>query len=172
MSGQAIGNVKGFFIDDSRDAHCVTSWGEQSRVRVSGAATHHALVVLDYAAPRNFGPPRHCHRNDDEIFIVQEGTLVFWTPDKCGVARPGDLVMLPKSVPHTWRGYGSSRLRLQVIVSPGEFASFFTDVVRQGLTLADVDALTRVADHAGMDLLGPPLNDAEVSAIMSGEHIS
>jgi mannose-6-phosphate isomerase-like protein (cupin superfamily) len=172
MNSLTMDNVKDLFIDSSRDAHCVTSWGEQSRVRVSGFATNHAFAVLDYAAPRNFGPPRHCHRNDDEIFIVQEGTLALWTPNKCGTAKPGDLVMLPKSVPHAWRAYGSSGLRLQVIVSPGEFASFFPDVVRQNLTLADVEALIRVANNAEMDLLGPPLGDAEVSAIISGEYIA
>ena len=63
-----------------------------------------------------------------------------------------------------------SNIRLQVTVVPGEFETFFARIVQRNLTLSDVpDA--EVASPAGMDILGPPLNDEEVSSIGGEEQV-
>jgi oxalate decarboxylase/phosphoglucose isomerase-like protein (cupin superfamily) len=127
--------------------------------------------MLVYGAPAGFGPPRHLHRQDDEIFLIEHGTIVLWTPDECRTAGPGDVVMLPKGVPHTWRAYGNDPLRLQVTVTPGEFETFFERIVERNLTFADQTKLAEVAAAAGMDIVGPPLSDEEVAAVLAGERI-
>ena len=104
----------------------ITSWGEEARIRIPASQTDGRLAVMDYRAPAGFGPPRHVHRADDEILLVEQGTLAVWTPEKCNLAKPGDIVMLPKGIPHTWRAYGESPVHLQVIVAPGEFQTFFS----------------------------------------------
>jgi mannose-6-phosphate isomerase-like protein (cupin superfamily) len=149
-----------------------TAWGEQSRTRLSSADTLGTLSILDYRAPANFGPPRHLHRVDDEIFLLMQGELVLWSPEKCDTAKPGDLVLLPKGVPHTWRAYGPDSVHMQVIASAGQFESFFEDIVWQGLTADKIEALTAVAADAGMDLLGPPLSDEDVTTILAGARVA
>jgi hypothetical protein len=79
--------------------------------------------------------------------------------------------MLPKGVPHTWRAYGNDPLRFQVIMTPGEFETFFERIVERNLTLADQAKLAEVASAAGMDIVGPPLGDEEVAAIIAGERV-
>ena len=64
--------------------------------------------------PAGFGPPRHLHRQDDEIFLIEQGAIALWTPHECRTAGPGDVVMLPKVMPHTWRAYGDDPIRFQV----------------------------------------------------------
>jgi hypothetical protein len=86
-------------------------------------------------------------------------------------ARPGDMVLLPKGQAHTWRAYGEDPVRLQVTVMPGEFETFFERIVQRNLTLSDAPGLAEVAAASGMDILGPPLNDEEVAAIVRGEQI-
>jgi uncharacterized cupin superfamily protein len=127
--------------------------------------------VLVYGAPAGFGPPRHLHRQDDEILLIEQGAIALWTPHECRTARPGDVVMLPKGVPHTWRAYGDDPVRFQVTVTPGEFETCFERIVERNLTLADQDELVEVASAAGMDLIGPPLSDDEVAAILGGERV-
>ena len=39
-------------------------------------------------------------------FLIEQGAIALWTPHECRTAGPGDVVMLPKVMPHTWRAYG------------------------------------------------------------------
>ena len=147
----------------------ITSWGERARPRLVRAQTGGQLSILDYGAPKSFGPARHLHRNDDEIFVILQGTIALWTPVDCRVAGPGDMVLLPKGQGHTWRAYGEDPVRFQVTTAPGEFETFFEGIVQRNLTLSDVPELIEVASAAGMDIIGPPLNDEEVAAIVRGK---
>jgi mannose-6-phosphate isomerase-like protein (cupin superfamily) len=148
-----------------------TAWGESARVRFRTTQLDARLSMMVYECPANFGPVRHLHREDDEILLIERGTIAVWTPHGCRTAKPGDLVLLPKGVPHTWRAYGNDPVRFQVTVTPGEFETFFERIVEQNLTLADRAELHAVASAAGMDVLGPPLSDEDVAAICAGECI-
>jgi quercetin dioxygenase-like cupin family protein len=159
-------------VDSPSDSgFATTSWGEHARPRLRAAETEGRLAVLVYGAPAGFGPPRHLHRQDDEILLIEQGAIALWTPHECRTAGPGDVVMLPKGVPHTWRAYGDDPVRFQVTVTPGEFETFFERIVERNLTLADQAELVEVASAAGMDLIGPPLSDEEVAAILGGERV-
>ena len=163
---------RSLLVDPSTDSgFATTSWGEQARPRLRGAQTMGRLSALVYAAPAGFGPPRHLHRHDDEILLIQQGTIVLWTPHQRRIAGIGDMVMLPKGVPHTWHAYGEDPVRFQVIMTPGEFETFFECIVERNLTLADHPALAEVASAAGMDIIGPPLSDEEVAAICASERL-
>ena len=148
-----------------------TAWGESARVRLRTTQLDTRLAMMVYECPVNFGPVRHLHREDDEILLIERGTIAVWTPNGCRTAKPGDLVLLPKGVPHTWRAYGKDPARFQVTVTPGEFETFFERIVEQNLTLADQAQLVAVAAAAGMDIIGPPLSDEDVAAICAGKNI-
>jgi quercetin dioxygenase-like cupin family protein len=148
-----------------------TSWGEISRSRITAADTLGRLAVMDYRAPAGFSPPRHIHRNDDELFLILSGHIVLWTEAGSRIAGPGDWVLLPRGIAHSWSAYGDDGVHFQIIVTPGEFEPFFEIIERRGLTIGDVGPLTRAADEAGMDIVGPPLTDVEVAAILRGESV-
>ena len=165
-------DVRDLLVDaDTDEGFTTTSWGEASRTRLSPDHTQGALAIIDYRAPPGFGPPRHFHHKDDEIFLIQSGDIVLWTPTGCRTAGPGDVILLPKLMPHTWRAYGDAPVRFQVTVAPGEFETFFERIVDRDLTIADVEALIECANEAGMDIIGPPLSDDEVAAILRGERV-
>jgi mannose-6-phosphate isomerase-like protein (cupin superfamily) len=144
-----------------------TSWGEESRIRIGPADSGGQLTILDYRAPASFGPPRHLHHREDEVFELIEGQAVVWTPNLSFVLAPGDLVLLPKLSPHTWRAYGPQAIRLTVTVTPSGFERFFQEIERRRLLASDVAGLRDVAGDVGMDILGPPLSDEEVRRIIS-----
>ena len=58
-----------------------------------------------------------------------------------------------------------------VATAPGEFESCFERIVQRGLTIDQVEQLVEVASQAGMDIVGPPLSDDEVAAILRGEAV-
>jgi hypothetical protein len=70
----------------------------------------------------------------------------------------------------TGRGDGESKdilIRFTVTFTPSGFERFFPDIERLGLVITDVSELTSVAGDAGMEILGPPLNDEEVRQIIA-----
>ena len=157
-------------VDSPSDVgFATTCWGEQARARIRNVETGGRLSVLVYRAPAGFGPPRHLHRQDDETFLIEQGTVALWTPYECRTAGPGDVVMLPRRVPHTWRAYGNDPVRFQVTVIPGEFETFFERIVERHLTLANQAELAEIASAVGMDIVGPALSDEEVALILAGE---
>jgi hypothetical protein len=74
-----------------RRAFAITSWGERARPRLRRAQTGGQLAPLDYGAPKSLGPPRHLHHNDDEIFVVLEGTIALCT--RSCVIHHGEFIM-------------------------------------------------------------------------------
>jgi mannose-6-phosphate isomerase-like protein (cupin superfamily) len=149
-----------------------TSWGEESRIRLGPADSGGQLTILDYHAPAGFGPPRHLHHREDEVFELIEGQAVVWTPDLSFVLAPGDLVLLPKLGPHTWRAYGPQGIRFTVTFTPSGFERFFQDIERRRLLATDVAELRAVAADVGMDILGSPLSDEEVRLIIAEAKVS
>jgi len=149
-----------------------TSWGEESRIRVGPADSYGQLTILDYRAPASFGPPRHLHHREDEVIELIEGQAVVWTPNLSFVLAPGDLVLLPKLGPHTWRAYGPKGIRFTATFIPGGFERFFQDIQRRRLLATDVAELRAVAADVGMDILGPPLSDEEVRQIIAEAEVS
>ena len=74
------------------------------------------LIFVD--APPGGGPRLHRHPYE-EIFIVQEGSGLFTLGDDRLEAGPGDIVIVPATVPHTFRNTGDGPLRqLDIHVSP------------------------------------------------------
>lgn len=149
------------------DEFAVTSWGEMARSRVPAVRASNAFALIDYRCPAGFGPPRHLHRNDDEVLYVISGMLALWTETKCGTAGPGDVVMLPKAVPHAWRSFGADDVHLLVIAAPGDFEPFFELLQGRQALSSEIEKLVAIADEAGMDVVGPPLSDEDVTAIIA-----
>jgi quercetin dioxygenase-like cupin family protein len=61
-----------------------------------------ALTVIEWSAPEGFGPPRHVHHVEDEMFYVLEGEMVVECGDQRWTAGPGDFAFLPHGVAHVF----------------------------------------------------------------------
>jgi hypothetical protein len=93
---------------------------------------------------------------------------VAWTPQRSWVLSIGDVIHLPRGVPHAWRAIGTEPIRLTVTVTHSEFEGFFPEIESRGLRIANTVDLTDIAAKAGIEILGPPLSDGDVAAIMNG----
>jgi mannose-6-phosphate isomerase-like protein (cupin superfamily) len=162
-------NFGGAFVHKPESARWAqTTWGEAARVLVSPLIDGQAVCVMDYRAPANFGPPRHIHLRDDEVLRLVSGRIAVWSPDGCATAEPGDVVLLPKGVPHTWRSL-DTEVHMEVTTAPGDFETFFQCLEAAGILRDNVEALTRVATEAGMTVVGPPLTSDEALEILRAQ---
>lgn len=75
--------------------------------------------------PKSLGAPPHTHTNEDEIFVVLDGTVHFLNGDEEVIAEPGTVASLPRNNQHGfWNPYDEPA-QLLVFVAPGHFQEFF-----------------------------------------------
>ena len=96
-------------------------------VRASAETTGGAFTVLEEVPPL-LDTPKHVHAKEDEMFYVLEGEHVV----ECGEDEfhlgPGDLVFLPRGVPHSQRRVVPGEGRFLVLASPAGLEGFFREL--------------------------------------------
>jgi mannose-6-phosphate isomerase-like protein (cupin superfamily) len=126
------------------------------------------ISVLESLAPRGESPPLHVHHDEDEVFHVLEGELRFRVGDDELRAGPGETLLAPKGVPHTYR-VESDRGRWLVTTARGDFERFVRSFGRPAEraelpepadppTPEQAEALAAACREHGIELVGPPLS--------------
>lgn len=128
--------------------------GERFKIRVSSVQTLGSYSVLEIFADPGNGVPLHIHSNEEEHFIVVEGTLDVTNGGRRSDAPAGASVTVGTGEPHAWRNSSSTPLRMLVIFSPGHIEGLFRAATGAG----DVDAIMAIAARYGTKLVGPPLH--------------
>ena len=135
--------------------------GERFRIRTSVKETKGIYTVLELIAdPRN-GVPMHIHQNEDEHFIVLEGSLHLANGDKRFDAPAGTTVTIKKGVPHAWCNLMDTPLRMLVVFSSGNIEDLF-----KATAARESDDIEALAAQYGTLLVGPPLLE-EIHTITS-----
>ena len=96
-------------------------------VRASAEATGGAFTVLEEAPPL-LDTRKHVHANEDEMFYVLEGEHIVQCGDEEFRLGPGDLVFLPRGVPHAQRRVVPGEGRFLVLASPPGLEGFFREL--------------------------------------------
>jgi mannose-6-phosphate isomerase-like protein (cupin superfamily) len=140
---------------------------------VPAAATGGALTVFRATMPEGFGPPRHIHTREDEVFQVLDGEALFDIDGRILRAGPGTTVFMPRGVPHTFR-VQSPVSRMLGFMTPGGFEELFRNLgvaagerrlPPEGVVPFDVRAVMAEQERLGTRVVGPPLGaDAQVAA--------
>ncbi|MGH3492943.1 MAG: TIGR03086 family metal-binding protein [Sciscionella sp.] len=111
------------------------------------------------------GPPRHIHAEQDELWYVLEGRFTFAVGDREFQADPGEFILGPQGVAHTFRA-DTARSRLLDIHLPGGFERFFVRAGRPATTLVpppaepgNAAAVRAAIEEFGASVVGPPLSN-------------
>ncbi len=107
-----------------------------------------AFVVHDLA-PRALGSPVHTHPREDEWSYVLGGEVGVELDGSATVARPGDLMLKPRGVPHAFWNAGDAPARLLEVITPGGFEDYFAAL---GEVLPDLQRVAEVAERFGLDV--------------------
>ncbi|MGK7887795.1 MAG: cupin domain-containing protein [Leptolyngbyaceae cyanobacterium] len=113
------------------DADAGTVWnifGLQIVGKVMSAQTNGKYAVVITTTPPGGGPPLHVHQREDELFYILEGTYEFQFGDETVTANQGDMVHLPRQIPHRFRNMGEQPGVTMNTMTPGGFEQFFVDI--------------------------------------------
>jgi quercetin dioxygenase-like cupin family protein len=101
------------------------------RVRVSSDESTDRISVLEHRAPYGDSPPLHIHHTEDEVFIIFESRVRFSIEGTLRHAGPGDVLVAPKGIPHTYRMDSREGVHWLTITRGGDFERFVRAVSRQ-----------------------------------------
>ena len=122
--------------------------------KIAGTDTAGGLFVIEQANSVKGGPPRHLHHEQDEIWYVLAGDYVVEIGSERHQLKPGDCILGPRRVPHTWAFVGDSPGRLLIAFTPaGKMQENFERDRKAGEYRSDAEVFRAY----GMELVGPPL---------------
>jgi len=87
-----------------------------------------AAVVEHTLEARSLGAPMHKHTHEDEISYVLEGNLSVMQNGEVKTAAPGEYVVKPRGIFHTFWNAGVERIRFIEIITPGNFEYYFAEI--------------------------------------------
>ncbi|PWV98761.1 hypothetical protein DFR52_10450 [Hoeflea marina] len=132
--------------------------GVSYKTILSTAASGGAMAILDSVAPVGSGPPRHVHQAEDEAFILLSGYCRFWLDGQEFTRGPGETVFVPRGREHTFQVVGSEPSRHLVILTPGGFEGFFTEMAAGQFAIPDdMKPIEAAAVRHNLTFTGPPL---------------
>ena len=100
-------------------------------VKVGAGGSDSGLALVEFVAPRGFGPPLHVHTEEDELMYVLDGEIRIDLGDgDSTVASAGAAVTLPHGIPHTWQVLSDEARFLTVNAGRRHGPSFDQFVVR------------------------------------------
>lgn len=131
------------------------------------AAADSALMsVVQFKAPRGFGPPVHVHDDEDEVVVVTEGSVAFRSGDDETIAAAGGIAFLPRAVPHTFQVLSDSATMISITASETGHPRFDTFVSALSTPAAEVaipphaeidgGQVARVGAEHKIGIVGPP----------------
>lgn len=137
------------------DGWYVITPGEIGKIRTSAADTNGAYTMLEVVAQPLNGVPVHIHTNEDEHFVILEGTLHFAKGDVKLDAPAGSTVSIRKGVPHAWCNISDAPVRMLIIFSPGHVEDMFRAIMAG----ASQDELAALTETFGTVITGPPMRE-------------
>ena len=100
----------------------------------TGEETGGAFSLIHCYFRKGFTPPPHYHKLEDESFYILEGEMDFHVGDKKIKAGPGELIVMPKNVPHHFELITDTAKAL-LLITPAGFETFFREFGRPAQTL-------------------------------------
>lgn len=100
--------------------------------------------------------PVHVHPLQDEFILVQEGELHVKLDGVWSVAKAGDLVRMPKGIPHGYFNKSDRPARALFWVSP---AGRLEELFRTLHNMTDIPAVIEASAAHDVDFLPPEAND-------------
>jgi quercetin dioxygenase-like cupin family protein len=95
---------------------------------LSKSVSGSAAIVEHTLEPKSIGAPMHKHTYEDEISYVLEGELSVVQNGEVQTAGPGQYIIKPRGIFHTFWNSGEGRIRFMEVITPGNFEYYFAEM--------------------------------------------
>jgi mannose-6-phosphate isomerase-like protein (cupin superfamily) len=154
-----MNEIRGESACDNGNRRVIRAFGQEGHVLVSSQETSEAFCILRIFAPPNSITPPHVHRETDETFLIESGEVEVNRGGELIRGQKGDVIFLPRGVPHAPKAFGPENLTIVVICVPGGFDRFFAACGEEfKKEKPDFQVLDRLAREYGIEFIAPPLS--------------
>lgn len=152
-------NLNRVETSDSPDTAGSVEWqGVSYKTILEPAQSGGAMSIVDSVSPVGSGPPLHVHHAEDEAFVLLSGACRVLIGGQETIAKSGESVFVPRGTPHTFKVIGNEPCRHLIILTPGGFEGFFTEMARGQFQIPeDMPAIEQSAMRHNLTFTGPPL---------------
>lgn len=126
-------------------------------IKISSKDTDSNLTVFEYTGNEKGGPPLHIHPFQDEIFFIQDGKYLFQVGDEKHNLTVGDIIFLPRNVPHAFAQLTDKGKMLFFFQPSGKMEDFFRLLGTLKGAPSPQEGAKIFEDH-DMKIVGPPLS--------------
>jgi quercetin dioxygenase-like cupin family protein len=141
-------------ITRSGEGFCGTMWNILGQLYFSKATADSTFAFETNSDPGQFVPV-HIHPTQDEFILVQEGVLDLKLDGAGHQAKAGDLVRLPRGIPHGYFNKSDNRARALFWVSPAQKLEALFNRLHN---LKDVPEIIRISAEHEVDFLPQEAN--------------
>jgi mannose-6-phosphate isomerase-like protein (cupin superfamily) len=121
--------------------------------KVMPGETGGGLFVVEHKNLTPGGPVLHLHLKQEEWFYVMEGQIEFQVGEQRFTLHPGESVLAPRLVPHTFSSVGSTPGHMLIAFTPaGKMEQYFRDTADAHLAAPDP---SEYLSHYDMKYVGP-----------------
>jgi quercetin dioxygenase-like cupin family protein len=114
--------------------------------------TNGGLFIIEHVKLVKGGPPLHVHPHQEEYFYLIDGEVLFQVGDKRLTLHPGDSILGPRGVPHTFSSVGGKPGHMLIAFTPaGKMEQFFRATAIPNPPVQDAAFFRKYE----MELIGP-----------------
>ncbi|MCM2457439.1 cupin domain-containing protein [Rhizobium sp. CG4] len=138
--------------------------GERFTIRTSVAMTEGLYTMIEVTAESRNGVPVHTHANEEEHFIVLEGSIHLTNGDQNLVLSAGNSATVKRGAPHAWCNLSDNIARMLIVFSQGH-----NDKAFGLISLAKdsyLSATSEPTENGGSAIVSPPPFD-NIYSVMS-----
>jgi quercetin dioxygenase-like cupin family protein len=125
--------------------------GGRQTIKLAADDTDWKMSVTVSVVPAGAGVPYHIHQNEDETFEVINGELEITVNGKVDVLKTGDIVFMPKRIPHGFKALKDTNM--VVTLTPGGAEQMFVELAALPPGPPDMQRVTQIAGRYDITFL-------------------
>ncbi|MDR3680614.1 MAG: cupin domain-containing protein [Flavipsychrobacter sp.] len=122
--------------------------GGRQTIKIKSEDTDEKMSIIFSMIPAGSGIPVHVHSREVEMFVVSDGELEVTLNGKVHVLRKGDMVFMPKNVPHGFKAIKDTSMWVTLV--PGGAEKMFVALAGLPGGPPDMRQVRQICDEYGV----------------------
>jgi quercetin dioxygenase-like cupin family protein len=125
--------------------------GGRQTIKLKAEDTEGKMSITLSVVPAGSGIPYHVHQKEDETFEITEGELEVNLNGEVHTLQKGDMVFMPKNVPHSFKALKDTTMWVSLVPGGGE--QMFVELAALPPGPPDMEIVAKISEPYGITFL-------------------